>query len=83
MSSGLLTIKPLKAQETEFSKTAIFFSLSTPDNIPREIKEALGLQEITEYEKYLDLLPLVGRRKKRKLKLYQREGLEEIARLGR
>ena len=42
------------------NKTTIFFSLSTSDNIRQEIKEALGLQEITEYEKYLGSQSLVG-----------------------
>lgn len=30
----------------------------------QEIKEALGLQEIVQYDKYLGLLSLVGRKKK-------------------
>ena len=45
------------------NKTSIFFSLSTMENTRQEIKGALGLQEITEYEKYLGLPSLVGRKK--------------------
>ena len=51
-------------QKVNRNKTAIFFSKATPDTLKQAIKTALGLQEITEYEKYLGLPSLVGRRKK-------------------
>nr|XP_023919081.1 uncharacterized protein LOC112030645 [Quercus suber] len=51
-------------QKVNKNKTAIFFSQSTPEATKVEIKEALGLQEIVQYDKYLGLPSLVGRRKK-------------------
>ena len=45
-------------------KTTILFNLFTLENIRQEIKDALGLQEITPYEKYLGLPSLIGRKKK-------------------
>ena len=45
-------------------KTTIFFNLFTLENIRQEIKDALGLQEITQYKKYLGLPSLIGRKKK-------------------
>ena len=45
-------------------KTAIFFSKSTPEGTKDEIKEALSLQEIVHYDKYLGLPSLVGRKKR-------------------
>ena len=51
-------------QKVNRNKTAILFSKATPDSVKQAIKTALGLQEITEYEKYFGLPSLVVRRKK-------------------
>ena len=51
-------------QKVYKNKTTIFFSKSTPEGTKVEIKEALGLQEIVHYDKYLGLPSLVGRKKK-------------------
>ena len=51
-------------QKVNRNKTAILFSKAIPDSVKQAIKTALGLQEITEYEKYFGLPSLVVRRKK-------------------
>ena len=51
-------------QKVNKNKTTIFFSKSTPKGTKVEFKEALGLQEIVHYDKYLGLPSLVGRKKK-------------------
>ena len=51
-------------QKVNKNKTAIFFSKSSPEGTKDEIKEALSLQEIVHYDKYLGLPSLVGRKKR-------------------
>ena len=51
-------------QKVNRSKTAIFFRKSTPEDIKNNIKQALGVQEILQYNRYLGLPSLVGRQKK-------------------
>ena len=51
-------------QKINKNKIAIFFSNATSETVKQDIKIAMGLQEITKYEKYLGLPSLVGRRKK-------------------
>ena len=51
-------------QQINRSKTTIFFSKSTSDDIRNQIKLALGVPEIVQYEKYLGLPSLVGKNKK-------------------
>ena len=51
-------------QKVNKNKTAIFFSTSTPEDASQEMKSILGLQEISQYEKYLGLPSLVGKKKK-------------------
>ena len=46
------------SQQLNRSKTGLFFSKSTPLVITDQIKEALGVQEIKQFEKYLGLLLL-------------------------
>ena len=46
------------------SKMTIFFSKSTNDDTRNQIKLALGVLEIMQYERYLGLPSLVGRNKK-------------------
>ena len=55
-------------QKVNINKTVIFFITSTQESTREEIKSVLGLQEITQYEKYLGLPTLVGRKKKKKKK---------------
>ena len=51
-------------QQINRSKTTIFFSKSTKVESRNQIKLALGVPEIIQYEKYLGLPLLVGRNKK-------------------
>ena len=51
-------------QQINCSKTTIFFSKSTKVESREQIKLALGVPEIIQYEKYLGLPSLVGRNKK-------------------
>ena len=64
------------------SKTTIFFSKSTIEEMREHIKLALGVTEVKQYEKYL-VLPLRGQKEEGQFQLYQRKGVEEITRLGR
>ena len=50
-------------QQINRSKTTIIFSRSTLEDRRTEIKEALGVMEIKQYEKYLGLPSFVGRKK--------------------
>ena len=49
------------------SKTSLFFSKSTSEELKHGIKAALGVLEILHYEKYLGLPSLVGKEKKKVL----------------
>ena len=51
-------------QQINWSKTTIFFSKSTTDVTRNQIKLALGVLEIIQYERFLGLPSLVGRNKK-------------------
>ena len=51
-------------QKMNRSKTSLFFSKSTPEEVKYGIKVALGVPEILHYEKYLGLPCLVGKGKK-------------------
>ena len=48
----------------EKNKTSIFFSKSTVEATKQEIMAALGIHEIVNFEQYLGLPSLVGRKKK-------------------
>ena len=48
-----------------------------------DIKVALGVPEIMQYERYLDLPSFVGKGKKSKFQLHQRESMEKVTRMGR
>ena len=54
----------LSGQQINKGKTAIFFSKSTNEDMKLEFQEALGMQEIKQFDKYLGLPSLVGRHKK-------------------
>lgn len=51
-------------QQINTSKTTIFLSHITLEDSKQFIKEALGILEIRQYEKYLGLPSLIGRNKK-------------------
>ena len=51
-------------QQINKNKTTIFFSKSTSEDRGNEIKDAMGIMEIKQYEKYMGLPSFVGRKKK-------------------
>ncbi|XP_065634479.1 uncharacterized protein LOC136069649 [Quercus suber] len=51
-------------QQLNRTKTALFFSKNTPDDIKEEIKNRFGAQVIRQHEKYLGLPSLVGKNKR-------------------
>ena len=50
-------------QKVNKNKTSIFFNKSTLDSTKQEIKNALGVREIVQYEQYLGLPSLVRKKK--------------------
>ena len=60
----LASYESMSRQQINRGKTSIFFSKSTTPDMRIEIKEALGVPEIVQYDKYLGLPSLVGKRKK-------------------
>ena len=79
------------SQQINKSKTTIFFSKSTIEEMREHIKHALGVPEIKQYEKYLVLPFFVGRRKKdsfnyikekvwRKLQDWEKKQLSQVRR---
>ena len=51
-------------QQLNRTKTALFFSKNTPDEIKEEIKNRFGAQVIRQHEKYLGLPSLMGKNKR-------------------
>ena len=51
-------------QQLNRTKTALFFSKNTPEEIKEEIKNRFGAQVIRQHEKYLGLPSLVGKNKR-------------------
>ena len=51
-------------QKVNKNKIAIFFNKSTTEATKQEIMAALGIHEIVNFEQYLGLPSLVGRKKK-------------------
>ena len=51
-------------QQLNRTKTALFFSKNTPEEIKEEIKHGFGAQVIRQHEKYLGLPSLVGKNKR-------------------
>ena len=51
-------------QQIKKNKTTIIFGKSTSEDRRNEIKDALGIMEIKQYEKYMGLPSFVGRKKK-------------------
>ena len=54
-------------QKINSDKTTLFFSNNTSNDTKDEIKNLLGVAEIKEYERYLGLPTVVGRKKKASL----------------
>ena len=52
-------------QKVNKNKTAIFFSKSTTEETKQEIMAALGIHEYVNFEQYLGLPSLVGRKRKK------------------
>ena len=59
--------KKASGQKLNRSKAGLFFSKSAPIVAQDQIKEFMGAQEIKQYEKYLELPALVGKKKKASL----------------
>ena len=70
-------------QQINRNKTTIFFSKSTKVESREQIKLALGVPEIIQYEKYLGLPSLVGRKKKKQVSITLRKGCGKNCRGGR
>ena len=51
-------------QQINRAKTTLFFSKSTSEEVQGVIKDMLGVNVVRQYEKYLGLPSLVGRKKK-------------------
>ena len=57
-------IRQASSQKLNREKTTVFFSKATLDVRKLEVIDALGVSEVREYEQYLGLLAVVGRKKK-------------------
>ena len=66
-------------QQINRSKMTIFFSKSMKVESRDQIKLALGVAKIIQYEKYLGLPLLVGRNKKASFNYIKEKGMEKIA----
>ena len=60
----LAKYKRASGQQINRAKTTLFFSKSTFEEVKGVIKDMLGVNVVHQYEKYLGLPFLVGRRKK-------------------
>ena len=69
-------------QQINRAKTTLFFSKSSTEEVQGVIKDMLGVNVVRQYEKYLGLPSLVGKKKKKELYTYQTTSVEEGSRLG-
>ena len=60
----LASYESMSGHQINRGKTSIFFSKSTTLDMRAEIKEALGVPEIVQYDKYLGLPSFVGKSKR-------------------
>ena len=67
------TYQKCLGQQINTSKTTIFFSQVTLEDSEQFIKEALRVLENRQYEKYLSLPSLIGRKKKKASFVYIKE----------
>ena len=58
----------VSGQQLNRTKTSLFFSSNTPEDVNEEVKNRFGAQVIRQHEKYLGLLSLVGRNKRNSFK---------------
>ena len=59
-------------KKINLDKTTLFFSNNASNSTKEETKNLLGVSEIKEYETYLVLLAVVGRKKKGELEFHKR-----------
>ena len=57
-------------QQINWNKTTIFFSKLTSEEIRQHLKQALGVPEIKQYEKYLGLPSFCGEKKESQFQFY-------------
>ena len=73
----ILTVyKQALGQQINQGKTTLFFSNAVAEKKKEEILNFLGVPKIMEYEKYLGLLAVVGRKKKANLNYIKERVLE-------
>ena len=81
IQSALALYERASRQKINHTKTNLFFGKFVLESTKIDLKNFLGVPEIKEYEKYLGLPAMVGRKKKGKLYLYKREDLGETSRM--
>ena len=81
IQSALALYETASEQKINGTKTNLFFGKSVLESTKTDLKNFLGVPEIKEYEKYLGLSAMVGRKKKGKLYLYKGEDLGETSRV--
>ena len=81
IQSALALYERASGQKINGTKTNLFFGKSVLESTKTDLKNFLGVSKIKEYEKYLGLPAMVGRKKKGKLYLYKREDLGETSRM--
>ena len=64
IQSALALYEKASEQKINGTKTNLFFGKSVLESTKTDLKNLLGVLEIKEYEKYLGLLAMVGRKKK-------------------
>ena len=64
----LAVYKKASRQQLNRTKTSLFFSSNTPEDVNEERKNRFGAQVIRQHEKYLRLPSLVGRNKRNSFK---------------
>ena len=64
MINILTKYEEVSRQKINRGKTQLFFSTNTQGNIKNRVKDLVGVEEVTQYEKYLGLPSFVGRAKK-------------------
>ena len=67
IQSALTQYEKASKQKINGSKTNLFFGKSVLESTKIELKNFLGVSKIKEYERYLGLLAVVGRKKKESL----------------
>ena len=76
IQSILQVFEKVSGQQINIDKTTLFFSNAVAEKKKEEILNFLGVPKIMEYEKYLGLLAVVGRKKKANLNYIKERVLE-------